>query len=114
MKRYAGILAIQFVVIFAAAFLGSWAYSQWRGSVPASTTVANEVAWFQSELGVDAAQSTKLAKLDQEFESEQARVCDEHCAKRVELAELIKNSESVTPQMETLSRELCNLEAKSQ
>src|SRR5690349_18887603 len=114
MKRSAGILVIQFVVIFTAAFLGSWTYSHWRGSATTSSPVASEVTWFQSELGVDAVHAAKLAELDKKFEADQAAVCEQHCAKRVELAELIKKSETVTPQMEMLSRELCDLEAKSQ
>ncbi len=112
MKRFAGILVIQFVVIFAAAFLGSWVYGRWTSTH--QKLPGPEMSWFQTELGVDDVQAAKLSKLDKEFEDEQAKVCEQHCARRVELAELIKTSETVTPQMETLSRELCDLEAKSQ
>ncbi|MSR64488.1 MAG: hypothetical protein EXS18_01760 [Verrucomicrobiae bacterium] len=114
MKRFAGILAIQFVVIFAAGFLGSWAFAHWRSAPSVPVPTAQETSWFQSELGVDSAQAARLTELDKKFEVEQARICEQHCAKRVELAGMIKNGDAMTPPMETLSRELCDLEAKSQ
>jgi len=112
MKRYSAILIAQFVVIAAAAFFGSWAYARWQ-STPAEPA-GNEMSWFQSQLGLNVEQASKLEKVHEAFQAEQSKLCEEHCAKRFELGELIKQSDSMSPRVEQLARELSELEARSQ
>lgn len=112
MKRFSVILIAQFVVIAAAAFFGSWAFARWHAA-PAKPA-SDEMSWFQSQLGLEAQQSAKLEKFHADFQAEQAKLCERHCAKRFELGELIKESDSITPRVEQLTKELAELEAQSQ
>lgn len=112
MKRFGVILAVQFVVIGIAAFLGSWAFARWQR--PAAPLAGDEISWFQSQLGLTGEQAAKLDKIHDQFLAEQSKLCAEHCSKRVDLGELIKQSDSVTPRIEQLTRELSELETKSQ
>lgn len=113
MKRFSFILAVQFVVVFAAGFLGAWAYFHWFGTpTPAAT---GEASWFRSQLGLGEEQAAKLESMQKAFQSEQMKLCEQHCTKRFELAELIKKGGgAVTPQMETLTREMSDIEARSE
>src|ERR1044071_9013069 len=100
MKRFATILAIQFVVIFAAAFLGVWAFKHFaaQSSNASQPSTHDEVSWFRSALGLEGTQATKLEQLHQDFEAQQSKLCEQHCAARMELAELIRKGTAVTPQ----------------
>jgi hypothetical protein len=112
MKRFGVILLLQVVVIAAAAFAGSWAYSRWQSCCPAPAT--DEVSWFRSQLGLNPAQAAKLETLHESFRAAQSKLCEQHCAKRFELGELIQQSDSITPRIETMTKELAALEAESQ
>ena len=113
MKRFTLILAVQFVVMLVAGFLGAWAYAHWCGAPTPSA--GGHVSWFQSQLGLSADQTARLESMQKAFQAEQMKLCEQHCAKRFELAELIKKGGgAVTPQMETLTREMADIEAKSE
>jgi Spy/CpxP family protein refolding chaperone len=112
MKRFAVILLAQFVVIAAAAFFGSWAFSRWQGD--GEKPAGDEMWWFRSQLGLSAEQAGKLETIHEQFLAEQSRLCETHCAKRFELGELIQQSQSMTGQVEQLARELAEIEARSQ
>lgn len=118
MKRFTVILLIQVVVIFAAAFLGSWAYAKWRQTTatpsPSHVHAADELSWLRSELGLNPAQADKLEKLHEEFLFEQARLCERHCSARFELAELIKKNTEMSPKMKELSAAMSEAEAESE
>ncbi len=112
MKRFSLILLVQFVVVFAAGFFGAWAYSHWFGAPrPAA---GGEMTWFQSQLGLSRDKATMLESMQKTFQTEQMRLCEQHCSKRFELAELIKKGGTITPPMETLTREMADLEARSE
>src|ERR1051325_663170 len=112
MKRFGAIMLVQFVVIFVGGFAGAWAFSHWR--TPAAAAAGNEVSWFQAGLGLDAAQAARLEKLHQEFEAQQRELCAQHCDKRFKVAELLKTQSAMTPAIEALTRELADIEARSQ
>jgi Spy/CpxP family protein refolding chaperone len=72
------------------------------------------VSWFRAQLGLSAEQTAKLDSMQKVFQGEQMKLCEQHCAKRFELAELIKKGGAVTPQMETLTREMADIEGRSE
>jgi hypothetical protein len=112
MKRFGVIIALQIVVIAAAAFAGSWAFSRWQNCCPAPAP--DEVSWFRSQLGLTPEQAATLEKLHESFRADQSKLCELHCAKRFELGELIQQSDAITPHIEAMTKELSALEAESQ
>ncbi len=112
MKRFSFVLAVQFVIMLVAGFLGASAYCHWFAAPRLAE--GGETTWFQSQLGLSEDQAVRLESMQTAFQAEQMKLCEQQCSKRFDLAELIKKGGSVTPQMEALTREMADIEARSE